>query len=96
VEPLADLLVPGKRPVLPLVLLHPILRAVDSGRCWNRRFLVDDIGTELPTRRPRWHGVGSLLHIHVLQGKAANGARRRILRRLILSRLILRVLARKR
>jgi len=43
-----------------VVLLHPILRAVDDGRCWNRRFLVDDIGAALRTRRTRWHDLEDL------------------------------------
>ena len=38
-EPATDLLVPGELPVLPLVLLHPVLRAVDD---W--RFLDDRTG----------------------------------------------------
>jgi hypothetical protein len=55
------LLVLRQWPVLLLVLLHPILRAVDDGRCWKLRFIVDSIFGSLQTRQSRWHGFGSLL-----------------------------------
>ena len=41
-EPDTNLLVPGEWPVLPLALLHPVLGAVDNGRC--RNFLLRERG----------------------------------------------------
>ena len=74
-EPAADLLMPRVCPVLQLVLLHPVLGAVDDGRCL--RFLDGRTCSALRARRPRRRGFGLL----VLHGQAAHSARRRQRRR---------------
>ena len=75
-EPAADLLVPGEWPILPLVLFHDVLGAVDNRRCLcscNEGFLDDRTCNELRAWLPQLQGDGLL----VLHGHAAHGARRR-------------------
>ena len=74
-EPAAGLLIPRVCPVLQLVLLRPVLGAVDDGRCL--RFLDGRTCSALRARRPRRRRFGLL----VLHGQAAHGARRRHRRR---------------
>ena len=70
-EPAADLLVPGEWPILPLVLLHHVLGAVDNRLCLC--FLDNRTCNALRSWRQQLQGVRLL----VLHGQAAQCTRRR-------------------